>query len=293
MRLAPLLAGISVGILTGLAVAVAMSTGTGGARPQTAAVATGQATGVAPAHMGSSAPEGPTPPHVAATAPPSSVAAAQTTSPAPALSPASGETVRSFAGWRDVAALIAPVQLPSDCPLPLDEPASLPGSERSYRGGVHQGIDFICAERGRTAVAALAGRVVIANSSYVEPDPADRDVLLAQAQTLGRTPPWTLALLFGRFVVLDHGIVPGVGHVVSIYAHLEQPDPSLRPGMAVAAGARIGEIGNTGTFTGATGGDRLRSLHLHWEIHVDDVYVGAGLGPQEAAEVYRILFGTS
>lgn len=210
-----------------------------------------------------------------------------TSTPPPPPSPA----FLDLAGWQSIVGTLPPPVLPSDCGLPLDEPESLPNADRSYRGGVHQGIDFICMERGRAAVAALAGRVVLANNTFVDPTPADRSALLAEAQSLGRTPPWTLAMLFGRFVVLDHGIVPPGRHVVSVYAHLEQVDQAIRPGMMVAAGTRLGEVGNRGTEAAGTGEVNPRSIHLHWELHVDDVYLGAGLGAEDTRALYARLFG--
>ena len=224
------------------------------------------------------------------TTPPSEPAPAATTTvaPPPTLAPVGGPY--DLAGWTAVVGALGPVTLPSDCPLPLDEPISLPNSERSYRGGVHAGIDFICEEQGRTAVAALGGRVVVANNSFVDPEPADRQALLDDAGRLGRTPSWTLAMLYGRLVVLDHGIVPDVGHVVSLYAHLEEIDPDLRVGARVEAGTRLGEIGNRGTEPAATGAEDPRSLHLHWELHANDLYLGAGLGPDDTKTLYADLF---
>lgn len=131
----------------------------------------------------------------------------------------------------------------------------------------------------------------MANGAFIDPDPADRSALLDEAQELGRTPPWTLAMLFGRFVVLDHGVIPGAGHVVTIYAHLEAIDPQVVPGRSLEAGDPIGEIGNTGTETAATDGDRARSLHLHWEIHIDDIPLGFGLSFDSTVTVYRALTG--
>ena len=40
---------------------------------------------------------------------------------------------------------------------------------------------------------------------------ADIDAVLGVAGSIGRTPPWTLAMLFGNFVVLDHGAIEDVG----------------------------------------------------------------------------------
>lgn len=224
---------------------------------------------------------------------PTSSSATPSSTTAPPTGPATIVVPREVdaAEWPGVVEALAPVQLPSDCPLPLDEAISLPNSPRDYRGGVHQGIDFICLERGRDAVAALPGRVVMANDAFVDPAPADRDEILGVAQALGRTPPWTLAMLYGRFVVLDHGVVPGVGHVVTVYAHLEAIDDAIAPGAAVEAGKRLGEIGNRGTDPAATGADDPRSLHLHWEILVDDVYLGAGADPSTTRQLYADLFG--
>lgn len=193
-----------------------------------------------------------------------------------------------------IAELLATVvRVPSDCGLPLDSPESLPNAARDYRSGVHQGIDFICGESGRDALAALDGRVVMAVGDYVDPSPEDRQAVLDTAASVGRTPPWTLALLFGNFVALDHGVIDGVGHVATIYAHLEAIDDAIRPGVAVTAGQRLGEIGNHGTLTAATGSNRPQSLHLHWEIHVDDLYLGAGLTTSETRDLYATLFSPS
>ncbi len=194
-----------------------------------------------------------------------------------------------LAGWTEIAQQLPAVTVPSDCPIPFDDPESMPNADRSYRGGVHGGIDFICMEPGHDAIAALPGRVVLANNSFVDATVDDRQALLDEAQALGTTPPWILAFLFGRFVVLDHGIVPGVGHVETIYAHLHEIDPGLHPGASVAAGTRLGEVGNRGTETGANGGTRPQSIHLHWELHVNDVFLGAGLTAEETRTLYEGL----
>ncbi len=195
--------------------------------------------------------------------------------------------------WAAIAAALAPMGMPSGCGRPLDEPVSLPNAPRGYRGGVHQGLDFVCEERGHDAVAARDGVVVLANHGWVEPEPAERSALLAEAQSLGRTPPWILAMLYGRFVVIDHGVVPGAGHVVSVSAHLDEIDPALRPGLRVSAGTRIGTIGDSGTDAAATGIENPRSIHLHWELLVDDVFLGAGLDPAATRALYAQLFGLS
>lgn len=191
------------------------------------------------------------------------------------------------------SALSPAIVLPSDCGIPLDVPESLPNSPRDYRNGTHRGIDFICMERGREARAALAGRVLVAVGDYVNPTPQDRGAVLDVAGQVGATPPWTLAMLYGNYVVLDHGVIDGVGHVITIHAHLDSLDPAITPGVAVSAGQRLGEIGNKGTDSASRGSERPQSIHLHWELHVDDLFLGAGLSFSETREIYRTLFSES
>jgi len=219
------------------------------------------------------------------TPPPSS-----TLPPAPIAAPPIADAPEMSVDWSAVASRLGPVQLPTDCPLPLNEPGLLPNSDRSYRGGVHAGTDFVCLEVGHLAHLALPERVVMIVDSYREPDPKDREQLLDEAQALGETPPFTLQFLFGRFVVIDHGNIEGVGHVVSIYAHLAEVNPSLRPGEQIAAGALVGLIGNSGTETAATGGTRPQSIHLHWELDIDDRYFSEGLNEADTSAAIAMLF---
>jgi len=199
---------------------------------------------------------------------------------------------KSFEEWLAIATTLGPELVrPSDCGTPLDEPESLPNSDRSYRGGVHKGVDFICEEYGHSAIAALPGQVLMANNSFVDPTPEERATVLDTAQELGYTPPWTLAMLYGNFVVVDHGFIDEVGHVVSLYAHLNEVDPGIRPGLRVEAGTVLGEIGNRGTATAASNGDRARSIHLHWDIYVDTGFLGQGLTASETSDVYTVLLG--
>lgn len=199
-----------------------------------------------------------------------------------------GPDVASAAEVMAVVEAIGPLLPPTECPF-QDEPNLLPNAPRDYRGGVHQGIDFGCAEAGADVVAPLAGRVLVATHGYEEPAPEDRQALLDFAREQGDTPPWTLIALYGRFVVIDHGIIEGAGHVVTIYAHLAAIDPALRPAMPIAAGDRIGAVGHSGTSAGAA--DEDRGYELHWEIHVDGTFLGRGLTPEESSVPYRALFG--
>ena len=189
-----------------------------------------------------------------------------------------------------IAAGLAPHTVyPSDCMSPLPRPDLLPNAPRAYRFGIHQGVDFLCFSLGRHAVAALDGRVVLAVGDYQDPDPDNRDQLLEVAGTLEATPPFTLLSLYGNYVVIDHGVFPFIGHVVTLYAHLHEVDPDIRIGQTIRAGQRVGEIGNRGTHAAANG-NFYEDPHLHWELHIDDQYLGAGLNVEQTREVYSTLF---
>ena len=192
----------------------------------------------------------------------------------------------------EIATRLAPdIVLPNDCePPPLGDPTLLPNAAREYRSGIHQGVDFMCPARGRAAVAALDGHVVVAVGDFENPSPTDLDDVLATAAELRATPPYTLVMLYGNYVVLDHGIIDGVGHVVSIYAHLEALDPAIRIGRPVEASQQLGRVGSSGTNM-AVAGALDWSLHLHWELHVDNQFLGAGLSASETRSVYTALFG--
>ena len=182
------------------------------------------------------------------------------------------------------------IVVPSDClSVPLPWPSALPNAPRAYRSGTHQGIDFGCPALGQPVVAALAGRVVMAVGDFEDPSPQERSRLLDTASALGATPAYTLVMLYGNYVVVDHGIIDGVGHVVSLYAHLDALNAGIRQGLWVEAGQRLGTIGNTGTYAGASGSTHAQ-LHLHWELHIDGHYLGIGLSDADTRAVYTALF---
>ena len=190
-----------------------------------------------------------------------------------------------------MARTLGPLTLPSTCTAALGDAYFLPNAPREYRSGVHQGADFMCRRTGETAVAALPGRVVMAHSGWTEPTFGDRQSLLDQAAVLGRTPDSTLTLLYGRHVVLDHGLIPDVGHVVTVSAHLDSIDPAVVLGTMVEAGQPIGVIGASGTSEASDGSNDTSDHHLHWELYVDDQYLGAGLNGAETVELYQLLLG--
>jgi murein DD-endopeptidase MepM/ murein hydrolase activator NlpD len=64
---------------------------------------------------------------------------------------------------------------------------------------------------------------------------------------------------YGLVLEIDHG-----QGVRTLYAHLSEIDPNLRPGSFVAAGAAVARMGATGNATG---------VHLHYEVSVDGLLV--------------------
>ena len=190
---------------------------------------------------------------------------------------------------RAVAQALADViASPTDdrCPLVLAS-GSLPGAPRAYRNGTHRGIDFNCGAAGRSAFSIADGTVVYVIDDYDDPTVPEREALLQLAGIAGFTPHWTLVMLYGNVVVVDHGDIPGAGRVVTISAHLEEVDPAIELGATVTRGQRLGEQGNRGTNASALGirGGADPTLHLHWELFIDNWYLGAGLDPATTIEV--------
>lgn len=157
-----------------------------------------------------------------------------------------------------------------------EDPDVLPGSERAYRTGVHEGIDFAAAA-GTPAVAAAAGTVARADHEYVEWTDAERERALDEARLLGYTPERTLDRIRGRQVWIDHG-----RGVVTRYAHLESTEAGLRVGDAVAEGTVIGAVGSSGLPASGP--------HLHFEVRLGESYLGEGLRDRELARAIRAAF---
>jgi len=163
-------------------------------------------------------------------------------------------------------------------------PASLPGARRSYRGGVHEGVDFRCAP-GTPVRAVLDGYVLSIQDGPTLPRET-RNELLAHCTRTGQTPGVVLDVLHGTRIVLCHGVVDG--HLLTTsYSHLERIREVLAAGTRVEAGEVIASAGNTGT-SHAYANDGW--AELHFEIRLDGVPIGQGLSPREAGAMYRAAF---
>lgn len=170
-----------------------------------------------------------------------------------------------------IRGLLVPV---SGHAVPTD-PILLPNSERSYRAGVHEGIDFAAAT-GTPVLAAADGVIVRIDHDYTEAPAAVRDAALLAATRLGYTPASTLDLVRGRQVWIDHG-----NGVVTRYFHLSSVAP-LPLGARVRAGERIAAVGASGLPENGP--------HLHFEIRIGDGYLGEGLAGAELQRTIELAF---
>ena len=169
----------------------------------------------------------------------------------------------------------------------------LPNAPRSYRHGIHRGIDFI-ANYGSEVKAVANGSVIRADHHFEEFHPDFREQLLAEAAAIGRTPSDVFNhILVGQSVIIDHGteLVSGK-RLISLYAHLSHIDSDIQVGNKVERGQRLGLSGNSGTKP-ATLGEKSRA-HLHFELIIQDAegerYLGQGLALEEMKALLDRLF---
>ena len=156
-----------------------------------------------------------------------------------------------------------------------DDPDLMPGAPRDYRAGVHEGIDFP-APSGTVVLAAAKGKVVRADTSFLDWTLEQQDIALYEALTLGYTPAATLDRIRGRQVWIDHG-----KGVVTRYAHLSAVEP-LTIGQLVEAGTPIGAVGSSGYPQGGP--------HLHFEVRIGEDYYGDGLSGDALIRAVSRLF---
>jgi murein DD-endopeptidase MepM/ murein hydrolase activator NlpD len=169
----------------------------------------------------------------------------------------------------------------------------LPNAPRSYRSGIHRGIDFF--SNWGTPVRSVANGVVIRSDlGYKEIDADFRVQMLSEAANLKRTPSDIFnELLLGQAVIIDHGFELFSGfRTITIYAHLSHINANIKPGYEIKQGEIFAKSGNTGTKP-STLGTRDES-HLHWELILQDkegeYYFGQGLKYNELSNALNKLF---
>ncbi len=185
------------------------------------------------------------------------------------------------------------ISLPvTTCTMPFGNLNLLVGATRDYRSGTHNGLDFNCVTTDHEISAAGSGQVIFVVNDYVDAPTADRDAVLAQTVPAFDTPFWTLAFLYGNFVIVDHELSDGT-RAVTIYAHLSEVDSEILPGVLVDGGTPLGFVGNSGTSTASAGvTNNDGSVHLHWELHVNDRPIGYLEPPADTEALYEQILCT-
>ncbi|MBM3138792.1 MAG: M23 family metallopeptidase [Chloroflexi bacterium] len=170
--------------------------------------------------------------------------------------------------------------------------AVMPNAPRTYRNGVHEGIDFyhgdVCTpiRKDLPVRAMYAGAIVRADRRYREITPEQVTELAERTRRQGFSDEETLDIYRGRQVWVDHG-----SSVVARYAHLSGIADGIDVGVVVAAGRVLGFIGESGTPESVT--DPGTEIHLHIEVRVGDRFLGAGLPAAEVRALYSRLFSTA
>ncbi len=164
--------------------------------------------------------------------------------------------------------------------------SQLPGAPRAYRNGTHEGLDYyngycgVSVHFGDPVYAAGAGIIYRIDHDYSEPVTVEREEMLRLSATAGDTPVDILDKFRGRQVWIVHAF-----GVVTRYAHLDTVSDQLQVGDWVEAGTFIGTVGNSGTSNGARG--IREDAHLHFEIWVENCYLGEGLSPGEVRLLWQ------
>ncbi len=188
-----------------------------------------------------------------------------------------------------VIELLPPLTLPIEGTMISDLAFRLPGAPRSYRYGVHEGIDFYWAAgemvTDTTPVLSVAdGRVVRADTDYEPPTLQAIETMLAHSEEVYHTPEDVLDVLRGRQVWIEHE-----SGLISRYCHLSAVAEELEAGDHVEQSQMVGYVGNSGTP--ASYYDPGQEMHLHLEIRIGEGYLGQYLRPIEVKRWLYQVFG--
>ena len=170
------------------------------------------------------------------------------------------------------------------------EDDQLPNAPREYRNGIHEGLDFftdyacVPVSINTYALTAADGVVIRADKDYRKLTQKEIDDLEARSAEQGYTDEGTLDKFRGRQVWVDHG-----DGIVTRYCHLNDVPQDIEVGSRVKQGDTVGYIGDSGTPESASNPEF--EIHLHFEIRVNDSYLGAGLGRLETRNIYERVFG--
>jgi len=167
-------------------------------------------------------------------------------------------------------------------------PRSYPGARRLYRFGIHRGVDLYSLDVaglniGSTILSIADGTVTRADTDFVEMSPAEFEAVMDRTEAEHRTPPDLTEKLRGQQVQVAHG-----SGIQSWYAHLSGIESGIVEDTAIDQGDAVGYVGVSGTSSGAYG--MSDGAHLHFEIWVNDRYLGQGLSLYETMRLWRAIF---
>ena len=180
---------------------------------------------------------------------------------------------------------IAGVCLPSNSQV-------MPNAPRAYRRGVHEGVDFydgdVCTkiEAGTPVRAAYAGVIIRADIEYESPTREDFARVAAVISSQGEGDAEILDFYRGRQVWISHG-----AGIVTRYAHLGGIAEGLSVGISVKGGQVIGHVGESGTPESVVNPGTQN--HLHFELRIEDNFLGQDLEVDGVRAAYELLFSSA
>ncbi|UOG33191.1 M23 family metallopeptidase [Leptospira noguchii] len=172
-----------------------------------------------------------------------------------------------------------------------DFDSQLPNAPRTYRNGVHKGIDIYKKKDidGQVrnlnfqdeAISPADGVVVRADHLYSPMTLSDYEYHTTQSQK--GTVTYVEKDFGGRQVWIDHGhgVMTSFNHLSSIYKN-------IKVGEKVKQEEPIGTVGNSGLLEEAKG--LAENIHLHFEIWVDGEFLGNGLIPIQVRKLLQFFF---
>lgn len=168
----------------------------------------------------------------------------------------------------------------------------LPGAPREYRLATHEGMDFYefdnCTEItiGTSVIAAKAGIVQRADLAYADLTESSLTELEALVVASGGGSEAAVDRYRGRQVWIEHQ-----DGTVTRYAHLFGIAAGIGEGVVLAQGDLIGFVGESGTPESVR--EPGTQYHLHFEIRVGSGFLGQGLSPEAARQLYAAAFTES
>lgn len=164
-------------------------------------------------------------------------------------------------------------------------PSHLPGADRTYRHGFHEGLDWYTYSAGvvvnkETEVYGMGkGKVVRVDHNYKPYESVEqRNKDLAYCKEVQKTPAYILDKLRGRqvWIQYDNGMQ-------ARFAHLDQVDEELNVGDTITKDTLIGYVGNSGT-SGEVQKDNTE-LHLHVDLLINGTLFWKGLSQEDVKDV--------